>query len=341
MDEFKLPASEIKHLRVQHRETKRKRDADRIKAIVLLSTGWTGAQVAEVLLMDVDTIKRYRTRYRDGGLHALLNDQYKTKQPNLNRKQLDELSAHLDAELYMTVQEIIDYIKRQYRIHYSVSGMTDLIHRLGFVYKKPKIVPGKAQAKAQEAFIERYAKIKENKGKNEPIYFMDGTHPQHNTMAAYGWIKRGSTKEIKSNTGRQRINMNGAIDISNLSTVIRMDESINAQSTLLLLKQIESKHANAEKVYIICDNARYYRSKLVKGYLANSKIELIFLPPYSPNLNLIERYWKFFKKKVLYNQYYPTFTEFKEACLGFFRKKKKYRQELKSLLAENFQIMGV
>jgi transposase len=68
--------------------------------------------------------------------------------------------------------------------------------------------------------------------------------------------------------------------------------------------------------------------------------ELVFLPAYSPNLNLIERYWKFFKKKVLYNHYYATFKEFKQACLEFFRKKKRYRKELESLLSENFQIMG-
>jgi len=290
--------------------------------------------------MDVDTIKRYRGCYQDGGLPQLLKDQYKAKQANLSRLQLDELSAHMQAELYTTVQEVIVYVKRQYKISYSVSGMTDLLHRMGFVYKKPKIVPGKADVVLQEAFIKRYAKIKENKGKNDPIYFMDGTHPQHNTMAAYGWIMRGSTKELKSNTGRQRININGAINIATLSSVVRLDESINAQSTLLLLEDIEARHEKAKRIYIICDNARYYRSKLVKAYLLDSKIKLVFLPPYSPNLNLIERYWKFFKKKVLYNQYYPTFSEFEEACKSFFRKKKKYQQELKSLLTENFQIIG-
>jgi transposase len=119
-----------------------------------------------------------------------------------------------------------------------------------------------------------------------------------------------------------------------------MDKSINAQSTILLLKQIAAKHGDAEKIYVICDNARYYRAKLVKEYLAESTIELIFLPAYSPNLNLIERYWKFFKKKVLYNRYYATFEEFKQACLGFFRKKTRYHEELESLLTENFQVMG-
>jgi len=72
------------------------------------------------------------------------------------------------------------------------------------------------------------------------------------------------------------------------------------------------------------------------------KIQLVYLPPYAPNLNLIERVWKFFKKMILYNKYYPTFSEFKEVCLSFFKKRnlKMYRRELDSLLTENFQIVS-
>jgi len=335
-----LSASEISSLRLEHKSAKKKRDADRIKAVILLATGWTAIQVAEVLLMDDDTVRNYATRYEKGGLKTLLKDNYKAKKAKLSDKEQEALSNHIDTELYMTVQSIVDYVKKTYHVVYTISGMTDLLHRMGFVYKKPKVVPGKADAEAQEQFIKDYAEIKENKGENDPIYFMDGTHPQHNTMASYGWIRRGKLKEIKSNTGRQRVNINGAIDVDSLSSVIHIDESINAQSTICLLKKIEMKHDQAETIYIICDNARYYRSKMVNEYLESSRIELIFLPPYSPNLNLIERYWKFFKKKVLYNQYYETFAEFKEACKSFFKKKKKYQAELKSLLTENFQVIS-
>ncbi len=71
--------------------------------------------------------------------------------------------------------------------------------------------------------------------------------------------------------------------------VVGYSKSINAQSTISLLKKVESKHADADVIYMICDNAKYYRSKKVKEYLGNSKVALVFLPPYSPNLNLIER----------------------------------------------------
>ncbi len=72
-----------------------------------------------------------------------------------------------------------------------------------------------------------------------------------------------------------------------------------------------------------------------------SKGQADFLPPYAPNLNLIERYWKFFKKKVLYSRYFATFDEFKLACEGFFEKSSTHVGELRSLLTENSQILDV
>ncbi|EGV33944.1 hypothetical protein ThidrDRAFT_0099 [Thiorhodococcus drewsii AZ1] len=148
---------------------------------------------------------------------------------------------------------------------------------------------------------------------------MDAVHPQHNPVLGCGWIKRGKQQAIQSNTGRQRLNINGAINIETLELTYRIDNTINAVSTIALLKQLESAYPAASRIIVICDNARYYKSKLVAEYLKNSRIQLEPLPAYSPNLNLIERFWKFFKKQVLYNRYYERFAEFRIACKEFLR----------------------
>jgi transposase len=88
------------------------------------------------------------------------------------------------------------------------------------------------------------------------------------------------------------------------------------------------------------DNAAYNRSSRVRALAEELGIRPIYLPPYSPNLNPIERLWKFFKKKVLYNKYYPTKTEFEDACTGFFRYIRKYRGELSTLLTDEFHVLG-
>lgn len=341
MKNFVLSSADCDNLRNEHRKTKNKRYAYRINAIILLGTGWTQQQVSDALLVDIETLRNWVKQYKLGGVKSLLLNQYKGGQARLSSNQLTELQSHLDENLYMQVSEIIFHVKKVYDVSYSVSGMTDLLHRLGFVYKKPQVVPCKANADAQVDFVEKYTTLKKDKGSNDPIYFMDGVHPQHNSVPAYGWIKRGHKKELKTNTGRKRVNINGALNLDGLDVVMRTDDSINAQSTIALLNQIESKHdEKTEVIYIICDNARYYRSKLVKEYLEKSRIELVFLPPYSPNLNLIERLWKFFKKKVLYNTYIETFTEFKIRCDDFFGSLSKYKSELKTLITEKFQIIG-
>ena len=77
--------------------------------------------------------------------------------------------------------------------------MKDLLHRLGFVYKKPKQVPGKLDPVKQEAFVEKYESLRKNNGWNDPICFADACHPQHNSIPAYGWIRCGKENMLKSN----------------------------------------------------------------------------------------------------------------------------------------------
>ena len=340
MRDYTLSKSKIAELETLHRSLRDKRQADRVKAVIALSKGWSAAQIAEILLFDETTARHYFERYQQGDADALLNDNYTGAEPKLDEHQIKELERYLEDHLFTDSKSVIAHIARQYGVRYSVSGVTDLLHRLDFSYKKPTHVPGKQDTAKQQAFIEEYEHIKVTKGKNDPLYFADATHPQHNSVPSYGWIKKGQEKALKANCGRQRLNINGAINIETLEPVTGFYDTINAQSAIDLFAKIEAKHPDAETIYIIVDNARYYRSCLLKEHVEGTKIQLIFLPPYSPNLNLIERYWKFFKKKVLNNHYYETFAEFKRACESFFRKRKKYLPELQTLLTENFHLQA-
>ena len=342
MLDYTLSADKLDELRAAHRSTQDKREADRMKAVVLLATGWTAEEVAEVLQVEPNTVRNHFKRYRQGGIEALrtIGAGVGGSTCALNAEQLAILDAHLQEHLYLSAKAIAHWVKKRFGVSYTESGMTAVLHRLGYVYKKPKLVPGKADRQAQEQFLVEYDNTMKTKGKDDPVYFMDAVHPQHNPVLACGWIKRGEEREIPANTGRQRLNINGAIDLERLEPVVRFDESINAASTIALFEQLEALNLVATWIYVICDNARYYRSKAVQEYLKSSRIKLIFLPPYAPNLNLIERLWKFFKKKILYNRYYETFDEFRAACEEFFSNPRKYHRELRSLLTANFAMIG-
>lgn len=342
MGEF-LTERQREELKYCHRIEDKLRYGDRIKAVLLLDSGWSVSKISEALLLNEKTIRNYKKLYEEGGVDRLCCDELKGSYCRISEELLDDLRKHLEENLYSTTAEIVAYIEETYAISYSISGMTDLLHRIGFVYKKTKIVPGKADPARQKEFLDNLEKLKESKEAADKVYYLDGVHPQHNSQAACGWILKGKEKKLKSNTGRKRINLNGALDADTHEVIIREDPTINAESTIALLKTLEEKNLEASIIYAIADNARYYKNKDVTAYLENSKIEILFLPPYAPNLNLIERLWKFFKKKTIYNRYYETFDEFKKACLQFFEtvNRNNFRNELTSLLTNKFNIVSV
>jgi len=261
-------------LKEAHWAAQEKRHADKIKTILLLNDGWSYEQIAQALLLDDSTPRRYWKIWERKGLDGLVENHYEGRDCNLAEEQCAELKEHLKQIIYPNAKSIVAYVDKTFDVKYTPEGLTHLLHRLGFVYKKTKPVPGKADPEKQKAFIQTYHQLKEQKGPHDRIYFVDGAHPNHNAMPAYGWITKGETKEIPTNTARQRINLNGAIDVSDFDLVIREDPTLNAQSTIALFKQIEEKNPLAEAIHVITDNAPYYRSKLVKEYLQDSKIRL-------------------------------------------------------------------
>lgn len=339
MQDYRLSQQQIADLRGAHRATRDVREAYRINAVILLGRGHTPAQVADALLMDADTVREYYKRYQAGGIDELLRMRFVGSEALLDGGQMRELDAHLQQHLYLTAEAVARSVERRWGVRYTVSGMTAVLHRLGYRYKKAKLEPGQHPAAAvQEAFVEKYRNLKENKEEGSVIYFMDATHPQHNPVLGGGWIKRGKAFTIESNTGRRRLNINGAINVENLHAAVRFDDTIDAASTIALLQQLAQANPDAPRVIVICDNARYYKSKAVAEYLKSSRVQLEPLPPYCPNLNLIERFWKYFKGQVLCNRYYPTFGEFRCACRKFFAELDAHGPRLRTLLTERFHI---
>lgn len=340
MTNYRLSKERLAELQDAHRSCIDRQQADRVKAVYHLGRGWSSREVAEALLMDRTTVLNHYRRYERGGIEGLLSWDYAGSESYLTEDQQSALREALEERLFLTAAEVAAFIRAAWGVSYSERGTIALLHRLGYVYKKAKGVPGKADPARQEAFVADYRELKETVGTETPIYFTDAVHPLHNPVLSQGWIRRGQAREIRSNTGRRRLNIHGAIDIQSHTAVIRYEDWVNADAVVRLMQEIERRHPEAPEIYFISDNAPYYRAKAVTEYLAGSRIKILYLPPYSPNLNLIERLWKFFKRTVLYNQYYPTFDKFKNACRGFFENLGQYSAQLRSLLAENFEIIA-
>jgi len=334
-----LTDEEIISLKEKHKLIANKRIADWIKAILMLDQGYSYEEIENVLLISEDTTRRAVNRFKKDGVNGLVTSRYQGGESFLSDKQEQDLKLFLSINTQQTTVEIQEHIFDLYRVKYSTSGVTKLLHRLGFTYKKPKIIPGKVDLKKQDKFIKKYNRVKKNLRKNDRIYFGDASHPTHNTKADYGWILKGkkNDKYIKTNTGRKRLNLNGVINLEHHTAIVTHEETINADAVIRLLEGIKKKQPKG-KAYLIWDNARYHHAIKVREWLSkNKRFKILFLPPYSPNLNIIERLWRFYHKKVTASQYFENFEEFKRKTLDFFKNLKKHKKELSSLLTDNFQ----
>lgn len=333
-----LSKEEIVELHIAHRQERNKRHAYKIHAIILLGTGYTLKKVKEVLFIDDETLRNYVEAYRNEGVAGLLKDNRSGRVCFLSEEELSILCQELDDNIHLNTASVIAYVSKRFKVTYTPTGMRDLLHRLGYEYKKPKLIPGNPDKEAQEVFAEQYEEFMLTKPSDVEVVFVDAVHPEHNSMAGYGWIKRGRNKELKTNSGRQRLNLHGAINAETHEVTIIESDTIDAHSTLQLLLAIESKYPTASSIKVILDNAKYHYSNIVRDHVENSRVDLVFLPSYSPNLNLIERLWHFFKKNLLYNTYYENIDAFRKACIDFFRNIDKHQKEIARFMNADFSL---
>jgi transposase len=336
-----LSKSERLVIELKRREVRTKKEHVRLTVLIMLDEGFSQETIALCLGIHADTVRNWKQKYESvsRNLPRYLSDHYVAFQGYLSAEQLLQFDAHLQAQLALTSRQAGDYLFERYGLDYSDAGVTALLHRLDFVYKKVKPVPGKADQQAQEAFVCQLEELLEKP--DTVVYFTDASHPSHNTQPHYGWIKKGKEKQIAANTARQRLNLQGAVHVgSRIQALVQPAETINSQSVIDLYARLLKNHRQ-KKIVVICDNAPYHRSGLLAKWLQqHPHISQKFLPAYPPNLNLIERRWKWMKKKVTATVYYPTFEEFKKAVLDLFARLPDYHQVLKSLLTLKFKLLN-
>lgn len=336
-----LDQSEREYLESQHKCERDGRVRDRIKAVLLYDKGWSYRKIAEALFITPEAARQHNLDYETIRKLSPTNGGSSGK---LNKSQTKFLLEHLQNNIYLYAKDIAEFVWDQFEIRYTVSGMTQWLRNHGFSYKKPAVVPGKANKETQQRWIDAYQNMKENLSEDETICFMDGVHPTHNAKPTFGWIQKGERKEIPTNTGRQRINLSGLINIFSKQVFVQEDKTLEADSTISFLKVVEAAYPTKRIIHVFCDNARYYRNKKVTAFLETSKIAMHFLPPYSPNLNPIERLWKLMNEYVINNKYYEKFPEFKDSIFKFlgrlFDPPEGLLCILKKRITDNFRPLG-
>ena len=317
--------------------------ARRANAVVLLDAGWSFAKVAEGLLIDDATVRAWHKLFTEGGVEGLACFDSGGSACQFNGEQQERLTAWVGATFPRSTREIGAWIEREFGLAYAGrSGLIALLHRLGLTYRKPEIISRKLNVKTQKAFIDSYEKLLNSLPDNEAVVFVDAVHPTHAARPAGCWALVSDNPAIEQTSGRQRINIHGAIDLETGKTRMIEVETVDAASTIRLLESIMAAWPITALIHVYLDNARYHHAKLVSSWLERPgcRIKLHFIPAYCPHLNPIERLWGVMHKNITHNKTYATCAQFADATLEFLRESvpRKWPQ-FRSSITDNFRVI--
>jgi len=228
--------------------------------------------------------------------------------------------------------------------------MRKLLKRVGCSFHKASGFLFKADQDKQKQFVAEY---EQDKGKVQTEggrrYFLDGVHPLYGLeVVFYCWLLAGQRFEVGVGGGRKRLNILGAYCPDDMEYLDRRytDKNLNAQSVIELFELMMSKHPETRYFRIYLDNVRYQHAVLLKEWIEKTRMEkgvtfdLKHLPAYSPNLNLIERLWKFLRKEAL-QKWHPTFEDMQKAVAEVLDNLPRYRKQLETLMTERFHLTPV
>ena len=343
LEPLRLSDSKIKELQTQYKQERDRRIAERIHCIILYAQGKDLKELKRILFVGITTLQQWIKTFMSQGLEGLRQWGYQGQKGHLSDEQWLEVEAELERKPYHYAKEVVAFVKKKFGLGYSERGMQDLLRRKGYRRIKTRLVPGPVDAdkqREQREFIERYFKLKAELDPQDRIYHLDAVHPTHNVQISYVWTKKGRRRRIRSNSGRKRYNILGAycpLDQEYLD--IRGTGNVNGETLQKLIDQIRARHPEAKRIILILDNARYNHAKIVRAHIDQTNVELIHLPSYSPNLNLIERLWRFFKDKVM-TTYHESFEKFVNEIDKVLDNLAQYAHELASLMTEKFEILA-
>jgi transposase len=230
---------------------------------------------------------------------------------------------------------------------FSLSGTRKLLARLGCTFHKASSFLFKAKRDKQEEFVKDYEQDKTKvKAEGWRRYFIDGVHPLYGMeVLFYCWLLAGQRLEVGVGGGRKRVNILGAFspDDHEYLDCRYTDKNLTAQSVIELFELMMGKHPETKHFRIYLDNARYQHAKILMAWIAETKkttgvtFDLRHLPAYSPNLNLIERLWKFLRKEAL-QKWHPTFEDMQKAVADVLDNLPSYSEQMKSLMTERFHL---
>jgi transposase len=341
-----LDAPQRKQIERRRQQTRDHRLAMRLSTVLWRDEGQTEGVIAHLLGVSERTIRNWLRLYRKNGLDALCTLHYRGDSGELTLSQAEQLKAEIRTGRFRCARQVRAWLQATFGIGYSLSGTKRLLQRLGCSFHKTTGFLFKARRAQQEEFVRKYEADRPAAGAATRRYFVDACHPIWGLELVYScWLLRGQRLLVGLGGGRKRLNILGAYCPQDHEYLdLRVPKgTISAAQVIELMTRLQQRHPETKKFILYLDNARYQHARAVREWVEVRKahgVEFVldFLPAYSPNLNLIERLWKFLRNHAL-QQWHATYEAMQAAVASVLDNLQEYREELTALMTERFHLV--
>jgi transposase len=344
---IQLDPQQRQELERRRHRTHDKRLYERLSAVLWVADGKTRFEVADLLGRSVRQLAEWLRLFRNRGLDALCTLHHQGDPGDLSAGQVERLQQEISTGRFRNSDQIRLWVEESFRVQYTPSGIKDLLRRVGASYHKVTGFLWKADPDKQQQFVNKYRRqrraARRPGSRRTRFYFVDACHPIWGLGLVFScWLLVGQRFLVGMGSGRKRLNILGAYcpeDHEYLDLRLTRD-NINGEQFVNLLRLLRAAHPGVERFVLYVDGARYYTAPVVKEWLRrHPEFHLEPLPKYSPNLNLIERLWKFLRKRAL-GRWHKTFEAMQAAVSEVLDHLPDYRGELDTLMTEDFHIVA-
>lgn len=341
---YTFSKSEIELLEKYRDEQSDARLQRRFLTLLMLARDLSIEMVQKLYGISHKTIQRWFDMYYQRGIDSLHSFQYQAKPSSLTSNQEGQLFTCVKKNSPGNREMIQAYILKTFGVHYAVSSISGLMKRLGLKKLRPKTVPGKSPSlEDQVQWMLRYFSTREFARLDPGIVqlFGDGMHLHHQLVPSLCWGDPKDPPILPTNSNRKRINILGAFSLLTYQlTHLTSEDNCDAQKVIAFLKKLLKAYPEAHSIVLYLDNASYFHAAEVQKWIEkHPQIIIEALPTYSPNLNLIDRLWRFVKGKLVANRYYEKYKTLRAQAFRVLNHIHEFKNELKTLMTEKFELI--
>src|SRR3954453_23471309 len=344
MKTIQLTPRQRKDIEERRRTAENRRIYQRLSVLLWIDDGRTREEAAQLAGVSARQVGQWLRIFRNKGLEQLCTLHYQGDPGRLGPAQVERLKQEIATGVFHNAEQVRTWVQETLGVAYSISGLKDLLRRIGASYHKVSGFFWKADVEEQKKFVRKHRRHKREAGPTTRRYFVDACHPVWGVdRLSSCWRLVGQRFYVGAGTGRKRLPLLGAYgpDDHDYGDRRLTREKITGEQFVKLLEALRAKHPDTEKFLLSMDNARYDSKPCVKEWLADHReFRSVPLPAYSPNLNRIERLWKFLRKKAL-NRWHVTFEAMQSAVAEVRDRLGDYRDELSTPMTERFSIVEV